>query len=543
MSVLLQVRPEGGGWRLTVGPADGAGRSGTVGGETVARLEAQVAVALAPRPGLALPGRDAAQSQAERALGRALWGTVREAGLDAALARQLAQEQPAVVIVEAEAGHALPWELLADERGEGLEETGQAVVVRRVPGPERPPPSPAAGLQVVGGGSDPVAQELAVALGALGPPGPAVLHVVVHGLRVRQDLFGLGGAGAAPDTLTHSLGPQLRAAGLVVLHVCDADGPGLERGLLSAAIGAGAAAVVAPRGPCAVRSLERFATALHESLDHGEPLAVALAAGRAAVRSLASPRPDGRWHRLALFFTRRCALDWRSGRAPSGVEGLADHQARLVRVAPLLTEAAASAQGHLGLEHLARLLPLENLGAAAHLVLRPAPLQAHADRRPTLSPRLDRLLAALPDDTTAAQLGEAVVAGLRTWLGSGPAQPAPGGTTLELDPSGEAGRPAAALEVVGGPEDGLFIDILRNDSLGRHAERAGPEHPLFARSGAWDPYLSRRHLRWLGEGWVELLRPGRSASGRELRGPAQLRVGQVIWLSPSTGIRGVEGPR
>lgn len=542
MSVLLQVRAEGAGWRLSVGPEDGAARSGTVSASTVSRLEAQAAAALAPRPGLALPGRDAAQSQAERALGRALWGAVREAGLDAVLARQLAQEQPAVIIIEAEAGEALPWELLADEGGEGLEETGQGVVVRRVPGPARAPVAPAGGLRVVGGGDDPTARELAAQLTGLGPPGPAVVHVVVHGLRVREGLLGLGDAGAAPDTLTHSLGPVLRAAGLVVLHVCDADGPGIERGLLQAAVGAGVPAVVAPRGPCAVRALERFAAALHRALDQGAPLVGALAAGRAAVRALASPRPDGRWHRLALFVTRGRALDWRPGRPPGGIAGIAAHEERLPALAPLLRAAADRAPGYLGLEHLAQQLPPERLGAAAHLVLRPVAVQVHPDRAPRPTPRLDRLLAALPPSARPEALAAAVVAGLRAWLGSGPAEPSPGGTTLELDPTGQTGQPAGALEVVGGPEDGLLISVLRGECVGRHSDRGCPEHALFATAGAWDPYLSRRHLRWLGEGWLELLRPGRSPSGRVLRGPVQLQVGQVIWLSPSTGVRGVVGP-
>ena len=515
--VHLQVRPDGsGGWGLWLGVLGEAAGSGTVRAETVQTLETACQRALRPTPGLAIRGRDAACSRAERALGVQLHAALREAGLDTALARCLGGGESVAVLCELEAGANLPWELLADERGDGLEESGQAVVVRLARSNRPWQPSEATGGQVVHAlDTDATSTGLATALAPLAQQGRAMVHVVVHGHRLHTDRLTLGDTGAAPDTWTHALGADIRAAAVVVLDVCHGGSTDLERDLAAAAVSAGARAVVAPLGPASVDTLEAFARGLTDGLTGGAPLWQAVAGGRTAIRALASPRPDGRWHRLTLTVGRAEALTWCASAPPTD----------------LLTRLRAETpHGYLGVDTVARLLPAEEVG----WVPPPADVQVRTDRPATVTPRLETILGGSGD-----VVAETVRAALARWQPDGPGPLDPGGTTLELDPTLPRGVPARALEVVGGPEDGRKVVLSRGQTLGRWSERGGPDVGLFEATGAWDAYLSRTHLRWLGEGWVELLRPGRTTSGQVVRGPVALVVGQVVWLTPTTGVRGV----
>jgi hypothetical protein len=103
---------------------------------------------------------------------------------------------------------------------------------------------------------------------------------------------------------------------------------------------------------------------------------------------------------------------------------------------------------------------------------------------------------------------------------------------------------ATHLEVLGGPEDGRVLRLEVGDELGRASGDAAVKHTLYGDTALTDRHLSRRQLRWLGEGRLELIsrakalhRPGgiEPLSG----GTVQLRAGDVLALTRVTWLRGL----
>lgn len=80
--------------------------------------------------------------------------------------------------------------------------------------------------------------------------------------------------------------------------------------------------------------------------------------------------------------------------------------------------------------------------------------------------------------------------------------------------------PAVALEVVGGPEDGLRLAPRPGDTIGRWAAVDGPTLPLFRGTPVTDAKTSRALLTWNGDGTVTL-----KGAGHRLRAGAVDRVG------------------
>ncbi|MEQ1568397.1 MAG: hypothetical protein ABMA64_22365, partial [Myxococcota bacterium] len=220
----LRVEADGDQLRILAGAASGRLAHGSIAAAGVFRARVDP-------PALVLPGDDRPMAELEAQIGRAL-AEVWTAGavaveLGAALAR--ARTEPLLIVVDTpdpELG-ALPWELLADADGSGLEATGRAVVARRAGGGA---PVPAEGLASTWAWcpdpSDPVAEGL---LGALAVPstpaaeGPLVTFVVAHGTRAHGALaLGAPGGERAGSGVVHALVPALARSALVVLAVCDA---------------------------------------------------------------------------------------------------------------------------------------------------------------------------------------------------------------------------------------------------------------------------------------------------------------------------------
>ena len=98
--------------------------------------------------------------------------------------------------------------------------------------------------------------------------------------------------------------------------------------------------------------------------------------------------------------------------------------------------------------------------------------------------------------------------------------------------------------MLGGPEDGRVLRLDVGDELGRASPDSAVQHTLYGGTALTDRHLSRRQLRWLGEGGVALL-----ARARELRRPsgsapleggtAQVYVGDVLALTQVTWLRGL----
>ncbi|MCK6522722.1 hypothetical protein L6R49_14930 [Myxococcota bacterium] len=104
---------------------------------------------------------------------------------------------------------------------------------------------------------------------------------------------------------------------------------------------------------------------------------------------------------------------------------------------------------------------------------------------------------------------------------------------------------ATRFEVLGGPEDGRLVRLEVGEELGRASADSSVQHTLYEGTALIDRHLSRRQLRWLGDGRVELL-----ARARELRRPGgveplhggtvQINVGDVLALTRVTWLRGAK---
>lgn len=103
---------------------------------------------------------------------------------------------------------------------------------------------------------------------------------------------------------------------------------------------------------------------------------------------------------------------------------------------------------------------------------------------------------------------------------------------------------ATHMEVLGGPEDGRTLRMQVGEELGRASADSAVTHALYGHTALTDRHLSRRQLRWLGGGRLELL-----ARARELRRPGgseplsggtvQICAGDVIALTRVTWLRGL----
>lgn len=398
---------------------------------------------------------------------------------------------------------------------------------------------------------------------AVAPAAREVLVVVCHGAAdAASTRLLLGEDERAAATAGHLLGPRAARALAVVLEVCEAGAgevPEIES-LAGRLVAVGARAVVAARGRLAAEAASAFDAEFLQALAAGRPLPEALAAGRRAVRALGSPRPDARWHLPSLFVSSLEVL--RAEAAPPAPPTPEGWPAPAADTAGWLGEAARLAEdagrGFLGVEHLLLALPAGRgaLALARHaLEARRAPLLAGlgalqrrgepAGLAPT--PRLLRLASALEpgfdaDDLWAALAAEPALAALLD-LSSASAAASFRGQTLEAAPPWASGHPTA-LELVGGPEDGRVLRPAPGEWIGR-AEAENPDG-LYPRPGPVDPYLSRRHLRWLGEGRVSLARPGRliraGEAERAVAGELALVAGDVLLLSPVTRLLAREAP-
>lgn len=575
---MIRLDSQGTAVRVQVGPPEQRPYEAKLPQGALDACIGEVAGLLRAGAGLAVPGRDAARTRAEEAAGRALGALLGQApGVRERLLYLLGElrgrGEAAVLVLDCadEGARGLPWELLALEHAP-LEALGEAVVARLVAGPRPQPVRWIGQPRLTTWAPDPTdplcmarvqgLADLARARGLSAPLGvsdditvlpevQSLLHVICHGV---ADAGGgrllTGGGEQGAGTAGHLLTPHLRQARAVVLEVCEAgaaDGPELDN-LACRLVAAGARACVSARGRLSMEAIAAFDEAFIDALSGGDAITDAVAAGRRAVRALASPRPDARWHLLSLFVSSLAELEQPAERvlALSGWPAAAPDAARW------LAEAARL----LGVEHLLLALPegAGELSLARHTVAprREALLAVLGglQRRgalgtPTPSPRLDRIRAALPPRFDAGALWAALAAepGLSRLLDLSVVVGAMtfDGATLDALAAAERAAPAG-LEVVGGPEDGRILHLDPGDWVGRAEARGGPG--LYPAPGPVDPYLSRTHLRWLGEGRVSLARPAQLQRPGQpelpVSGEVQLNVGDLLVLSPITRLLAVE---
>jgi len=588
-TVLIQIREEPtGGWRVAIGDGRTRAVEAILTADRIGETCRSIAEALAATSPVLVRGRDASRSRAEERAGQLLGGLLTappELGgrWSWLLGRAAGQQQAVQVVVDATdpAARGLPWELLAGPDGLCLEESGDGVVLRLAPG------SP--GAAAVGSGlsirtwcadpTDPVCASRLEALGRLVgdlslpvTAGDAIdgttelLWVIGHGERLEEGVcLALEHAEQGPGTAAHALGPDLRRAGLVVLDVCEAGSP--TRGELDALaarlVTAGAQACAGPLVRTGLEAADAFAQGLLEALIEGSDLAGATAAGRREVRGLALPHPDCRWANQALWVSGIDVLEGplvRVERRPTSwprpgaeISGLVGEAMRL---------AASSSGGFVGVEHLLSAVATSEHSSPGTAALRYAlAREAEAWRRHlngltvdparadglAATPRLARIGWWLPEgfalEDLAQELSKEPGDVLGYLLGTFPTKLPTGDSTLQSATWGwesTTEEEAVALEVLGGPEDGRRLRPAEGESLGRAASSDGPHHGLYVATRLVDPYLSRRHLRWDGDGRITALRPlarVRGGDACEVQGSVPVRAGDILRLTDATSLR------
>lgn len=588
---------------LTMGTgADGAGvglwapgrppATGQLPPDWAAQVGAQVDALLAPPAGLLLAAGDVDSSNRERRAAEALAGMadlpgVRE--LRDALVRLAAGGQAPRLAIDARqpALRALPWELLAG-LPPGRSPLAAAEVLRLQPQEPRGLPAPTSRLVLRLWAPEPddpvVAQALArVAAWAAGQPrvllervpprprdaapvhgGPAVLHLLSHGLR------GLGGVGLsgsdgprAAETITRLLGPWLDGCALALADICagagdtadPADAPVWRLSMQ------GLPVVVGPRHRWAVDASEAFRGALFAALLAGDTVSQATERGRTALRQLAVGHPSCRWWTPLAVVSTPVAARLRAVRPAASVPGWPDHDPD---ADPLLARALGLARGYLGVEHLLAAAADPGVPLPPALApLRPA-LTAVAGRHPPLPldgpPRPTTRMAALGAELPAAFSCRELLRRLALvpWVAAtlDPAARArllapdqdDGHGTLPLEPIAAPPPADAALGLLvegeAGPEDGRLLHLRApGDLLGRW-DPARPDQVdgrLFCHRSDGDRTLSRSHLLLVQgrrvdvRGLTRLLRPG--APERPLRGPVDLQPGDLLILGAGTRLR------
>lgn len=564
-TVLLELRSIPGGWRLALGRPDSRAVDRDLTAERLDHLRGEIDRVLDVHQGLL--ASDAEVSTAERKAGALLGSLLEDAEFQAVLHGALGEargrgEQAVLVVDAVGAARALPWELLGAE--EGLEASGQAIIVRRTTGAQRDVP---VGLSValhLLEPEDPLssrrAERLREQFATQGihvtdapDASPTVLHVIGHGDRdLDQTLFATAAGLLGVSTPVHALIPALANGPLVVLDVCDAgstipeEASSAPRRLLAA----GASAVVAPLDRLSIDAAEAFAHGFYPSLARGDHLAAAMAEGRRGIRAIAHPHADGRWSNLTLTVSGVPAalhsLE-QPGFVPEGWDVRGPARAWVVEAAE-----RAIASGFFGLEHLLECWP--DLGSPIvshvrfHVAHQGGPLGRLASLQPRgslppepdLSPRLRAFRpAAVDTDALAQQLWDNLDGALQALLAMEGVRPDGLQTVSTLEPGAlpaKEHQPAGSLEVLGGPEDGRQVESVR---VGRAEVLGGPG--LYGHCTVVDPYLSRRVLERTSGGWRahKPLRVRRAGRFLDLPvGDVDLFVGDVVWLSRATSLRG-----
>lgn len=512
------------------------------------------------------------------------------------------QGGPALLVVDAadEVVRALPWELLVGEAGEPpLEATETAVLARLSPGrarlrPAQSPTTHAALLTVrvwcptpadptcarLRALLDGLASRLALTVVDLDPTtpaagtdeidGPEVLVIIGHGRR-DLDTVGLRLAEGdhAPDAATARLGSLVCRAELVHLGVCaGAEATPRELDSLAARlVASGARSVVAPWHRAGVEALEHLTAGLLDALCRSETPADAVRAGRRAVRAWGHPHPISRWANTAWLVSDLDAVQAPplvpAGWQPPGWPRPAPEAGALLLAAQRW--ARAQGDGFVGFEHLLRAITGVPGGGLLSAWLR----RAAPGRLVRFETRLGQLTLqdpAAPEVLSArlCDLGARLAPGFdleslfsllcdepdlaRALLGEVPA-PTTGDdpfATIDSAPSASSG-PATALRVLGGPEDGRWLLPRSGQSIGRSSDGGGPDIALYQGTRLTDRKLSRLHLLWLEPGRVELRRAavrGRGGGERAMPvGPCELRVGDLLALTPATHLVGVDAPK
>jgi hypothetical protein len=299
------------------------------------------------------------------------------------------------------------------------------------------------------------------------------------------------------------------------------------------------------------------------ALAQGATVIEGVAAGRRAVAGLALPHPDGRWANFGLFVASLDPLHGGAVQAtcwrPAGWPNPSPEAARVLADARLLAERTGA--GFVGWEHLLRALDgasldapsvrlrvqlQRGLGEAEGRLGQLRPLAGgRADWAGT--PRLRRLATQLRPGFTAGSLLRALTAeppwAALLQLDGEDVYEHPDFETVQTqagERTGTVSEPAAALEVVGGPEDGRRVALQPGQVLGRGGPKGAADHRLYGQAFLCDPFLSRAALVWQGDR-VEARKARRLRAGRwsVVEASCDLRVGDVLALSSATHVAGV----
>lgn len=604
--LLLQILVEAdGGWHVGVGPYGTHLQEGRIESARVRAMLDEVARCLNPddHSPLLMAGDDAAVTSGEERAGRVLAAVL---SCSDAVIRAVAEQRGAsratdrrlVIVLAArdEQVRDLPWECLAIDPEEGpLECSGGGLVVRLGSGRGLPASATLQPVLWSADDEDPAVIELvgdvefACRKAGLPAPirpgsetgtarGPGLVFLIGHGESVDQHLRVLSeDRPIASSSLTHALQPWLSDAVLVVVLICE--GGKRPHGLVDRILAAGASAVLASEVRLAVEAGTVMIRELVPALARGDSLALAVAAGRRAVRALAWPFPDSRWWRLGLNIGHVDAVAWAGPRhrLPQGWSP-GPEASRVLSQA--MEHAARRRQRWLGVEHL--VLALREGPSPVRREIRLAArhwsgklgdyldqFEVTPDASLRLSPRLARVRDAMPAGFHLNDLVEAVLCSLPPWflrrLGLPPyrddgstypfefnldgndngdldasvASPfeSEGDTAASDDCEAVEREPFVALEVLGGPEDGRRLHPRPGQELGRATSSAQADHALYQETSAVDPFLSRRHIRFDGEGRVQLLRPAYRMvpdPGARPRGEIHLYSGDLLALTPLT---------
>jgi len=568
----------------------GAPATGLLPPGMVERIAGEVEAALAAPAGLLLAASDVDSAARERAAAEALGRLVAPPGMQAirdALVAARSRSEALVLAVDArsDALRRLPWELLAG-LPPGRSPLGVDAVVRLSTREPPAAPSPADRLDVrlwapqaddlvveavVDGLRQRAEADPRIALVELPadlvgtpprPDGPALLHVVSHGLAAISGV-GLAGPGGvqAAETVTRALAPWADGCVLAIADVCEgaaasddpADSPAWRLAL------AGLPVVVGPRTRWAMEASAAFREGLLAALLDGAALLPAVEAGRGRLRSLAVAHESCRWWTPLTIVATPLATRITAIRPPARIPGWPPCDPALAAV---LHHAVDAARGYLGVEHLlAALAQTPDALPPALAMLQPA-LVAAAERCPPLplsgdaapTPRVQAMGTLLADGFDALALARSLA--VVPWLA---AALDPAARARILAPPGDDGRgtlplehdlpmPAPAdilsFEVEGGPEDGRILtlsqpgDVLGRWDPGRPDDTRGR---LYVGRSDADRTLSRRQLVVV-QGYTVQLRAGSKLSrggapAQAVSGQLTLQPGDRLLLGASSRLR------
>ena len=601
--IWLQITEKDVGWLVSIGDGRTRAAEGSIEESVVKSLHATIESLLGQVPAVVLAGRDTARTRREEAAGRALGEALAS---NSTLARRLAylfglargRDESPILVVDSEAAavRTLPWELLAYE-GQPVEGTG-GIITRLSPGKQlrlKPLKQRLAVLTWCPTAEEDVCSRRIAGLAQMAekwglvwvdvqkslPDNAAlILHIVCHGRRVAHEVqLMLQGSEQALGTATHVMLPLLRGAAAVVLDVCEGGNTNTAEldNLAGRFVAAGARAVAAPIARSSIEASTAFAEGFYLSLAAGETVAQAVAEGRRTVRALAMPHPDSRWCNFALYVPELRAVDLvsikRAGWRPEGWPAPGADAADLLEAA--LGQAKVGKAGFVGIEHLLRALAAHEGGGPNSAHLRYAVLERPEawcqqlsglsivfDREPDLAgtPRLrsyglrlthgfstEDLWSVVMDDKSAglAQLFQKALSPVMGNPGAATLKPA----TLANDEQFDGSWPwptdiPNCLVVCGGPEDGRKLMVEPGDTVGRWSEGVGSSHELYQRTTLVDPFLSRSHLQWVGDGRIHIPRKARllrGSVGSQVVGPGEVDLldGDVLELSRATRLMAV----